>query len=81
MFTAGQGYTFYHHKDRTFSSGDVKFYQWKDFFTKLSETIEGLFTVTGQGEDTGDYWRAFIRDGKCYEITPQFPDFDESKLR
>lgn len=81
IFDIGMGYQFTHTGDRTFhSEGQIKFYEWKEAFTKLSKEVTGLFTVTGDGEEGGDMWRAYFQCGKSYEVRPTFPEFDEFKL-
>lgn len=49
-------------------------------FKELSRQYEGLFTLDATGED-GEAWRVYIRNGMAYEVKPQFPNFDESRLQ
>lgn len=37
-----------------------------------------LFTVTGHGEDGGDYWRKYFKDGKMQSAIMQFSPFDKN---
>lgn len=76
------GYAFYQGKKRNeFYRSDIKMYEWQDEFKKLSASMTGLFIVTGTGEEPGDYWRAYIKDGKCQLVKPVFPEFDENELK
>ena len=62
---------------------DMKWYEWQEHMVKFSmEFPEVLFKLEGKGEEHGDLWVAYIKNGKVQlckaKIT--FDDFDESKL-
>lgn len=42
-----------------------------------------VFVLDGNGEDAGDLWRKFFRDGKMYEWRPMIerPAFDQKLLK
>ena len=44
---------------------------------------EYLFILDGEGEESGDIWRKFYKDGKSYEWKLEYalPDFDPKKLK
>lgn len=50
-------------------------------FSKIYPTV--LFTLSGEGEESGDIWKRYIKNGKCQyaEAKMVFDVFDESKLR
>jgi hypothetical protein len=64
-----------------FDSERVKWYDWKDDITKVSVKLpDALITLDGEGEEAGDQWRAFVKDGtvevhKAEWIPPSEPDF------
>ena len=43
---------------------------------------EVVFTLDGQGEESGDVWRMYFKNGKFHksEVTITYEAFDESKL-
>lgn len=51
----------------------------KDLSLKYPEV---LFTVYGEGEESGDIWRKYFKNGKmqvCKAVIT-FPEFDEAKM-
>jgi hypothetical protein len=42
-----------------------------------------LFTLSGEGEESGDIWRKYYKNGKCQTTAAviQLDDFDERLLR
>lgn len=42
-----------------------KWYEWEEEMTEISEKFPRvLFTLTGEGEDAGDLWIAYFRNGE-----------------
>lgn len=73
------GYDFTHG-----SIGEVKWYDWETHMKALSrEYPDVLFTLSGDGEENGDLWKAYFKNGKCqYEKAKiTFDAFDENKLK
>ncbi len=77
------GYSFEVEGPNELRNYHAKWYEHEDnmrTFSKLYPKI--LFTVEGHGEESGDEWRRYYKNGKCQiaqaEIT--YPPFDESKL-
>lgn len=64
-------------------SGEFKWYDHQDDLIGLSKEFPStLITVTGSGEDSGDYWRKYFFNGKVQvEQVPKFPPFDPAKLK
>ena len=61
-----------------------KWYDWKIHMRALSkEYPELLFTLDGKGEEHGDLWKAYFKNGKVQtaEAIIGFAPFDESKLK
>lgn len=59
-----------------------KWYERRTDMAALSSRYpDVLFTIKGQGEDTGDLWVEYWRDGKVQCEVPTFAPFDPSKLR
>lgn len=65
-------------------ASDVKWYDWKDHCLEVSKDFPNLvINVEGDGEEQGDQWKAYFKNGKvqvCKAIVT-FEDFDESKLK
>ena len=62
----------------------VKWYDWQKDMKKLSASHMGtLFTLKGEGEDSGDQWVAYVKSGKMQVVNAviTFAPFDESKLK
>lgn len=55
----------------------------KDMLEYSANNPEYLFILDGQGEETGDIWRKFYKNGKSYEWKLEYtlPDFDAEKLK
>ena len=50
----------------------------------LADRFPGvLFTLSGEGEEAGDLWRIYARDGRSYKAPAvvMHPPFDEAKLQ
>lgn len=48
-------------------NNDCKWYDYAEFMIKMSKTFpDYLFTLNGRGEENGDIWRAFYKNGKTY---------------
>lgn len=62
----------------------VKWYDWQTDMRVISEKFpDRLFTLEGVGEEQGDQWKAYIKNGKmqiCNAIVT-FEPFDESKMK
>jgi len=62
----------------------VKWYDHDDDMRELSAYYPNVtFILEGEGEESGDIWRKYYRNGKAQEVYAEivFADFDESKLR
>ncbi len=60
-----------------------KWYDWEEEMTAFSVLLpEHFFTITGFGEENGDIWRAYIKNGKIQltEAKIIFEEFDEGKM-
>lgn len=71
-------YTFYN------GVNDIKWYDWKEHCLQVSKDFPNLvINIEGEGEESGDHWKAYIKDGKiqiCKAVVT-FEDFDEGKLK
>lgn len=65
------------------SYDSMKWYDWENDMTKLSEEFPGIeFVLYGEGEERDDTWRAFFKNGECiyqpahiyYDPEPRFDD-------
>ena len=53
-----------------------------DMRTYSTQHPDILFTLSGEGENSGDMWRKYFKNGKMQKAlaTISYDDFDESKL-
>jgi hypothetical protein len=62
----------------------IKWYDHEDHMRGISKQFPGLtFKLSGEGEDAGDIWVKYFRNGKmqsCKAVI-EIPPFDEGKLR
>jgi len=61
-----------------------KWYDHKKDMLRISAMFPGvLFTLSGEGEEAGDMWREYYRDGKMQraDVIITIEQFDESKLK
>jgi hypothetical protein len=62
----------------------VKWYRWKEDVASVSKRFpDKLIKISGEGEEAGDIWKAYFKNGK-YQYTKaelRFEDYDESKLK
>lgn len=62
----------------------VKWYAHHEHMTLLSKKYpEVLFELSGEGEESGDLWKAYYLAGKCQDVKAKvvYDPFDESKLK
>lgn len=60
-----------------------KWYDHDNDMTRFSKKHpEALFELSGEGEESGDVWRKYYKNGKSASIIPTvvWPTFDESML-
>jgi len=60
-----------------------KWYEWEEDMRKFSlKYPDVLFTLDGEGEENGDIWTAYFRNGKCQieRAVIQVMPFDPIKL-
>jgi len=63
---------------------EIKWYDYSDDLKEFSKLYpELIFVVDGEGEESGDIWRAFYKNGKEQLSVPAiiFDEFDETKLK
>jgi hypothetical protein len=69
----------------TIITGDsVKWYDHDQECSDMSKQFPGVvFKLHGDGEETGDMWDAYYKDGKCQicRATFVFPPYDPTKLK
>ena len=66
------------------SLGEAKWYNWQEDMVKISRNHPNTFFVLeGDGEEKGDQWKAYIKNGKMQvcEAIITFEPFDESKMK
>jgi len=65
-------------------SEQYKWYDYKEDMVKLSKLFPTtLFTLNGEGEESGDIWKQYFKNGKsqlCKSVIT-FDKFDEIKLK
>ena len=73
------GYSFY-----CGQTDEVKWYEWEKHCKEVSiEFPNTVIKVEGDGEEQGDQWKAYIKNGKMQlaKAIVTFESFDESKLK
>lgn len=63
---------------------DVKWYDHHNDMVKISKMFPSeLFTLEGEGEESGDIWKAYYKNGLCQDCPAKitFDEFDEGKLK
>ena len=72
-------------EDNTIRSGDsMKWYDHDEDCATLSKVFPGVvFKLHGEGEETGDIWNSYYKDGQCQICRAKFvyPEYDEKKLK
>lgn len=61
----------------------IKWYNHEEDIREFSkEHPDVLFTLEGWGEEQGDIWRKYFKNGKYYQVKAEinYPEFDETKL-
>jgi hypothetical protein len=65
-------------------AGEIKWYEHdKEMLAASRKFPSVLFTLSGEGEESGDFWRRYYKNGKCQEARAQivYAEFDEGKLK
>lgn len=66
------------------NEGEIKWYNHDEDMIEISKLYpDVLFTLDGNGEDVGDIWRTYYKNGKMQETKAKFmfDEFDENKLK
>lgn len=66
------------------TNDSVKWYDHQEFMKELSKLYpDVLFSLHGEGEESGDIWKKYFKNGKVQitEAVIQLDDFDEKLLR
>jgi hypothetical protein len=66
------------------TNDEVKWYDAEDDLREISKEFpEVLFELHGEGEDVGDIWNEYFKNGKVQYCKAEIviPPFDESKLK
>lgn len=64
--------------------GNMKWYDWEDDMRRTSARFPNiLFTLHGEGEETGDLWRAYFLNGKRQKCKAElvYPPFNREELK
>lgn len=70
--------------DHSLSLYGMKWYDCNEDMKKISELFPyTLFQLDGKGEESGDIWRTFFKNGKSHDAKVKivYEDFDETKLK
>jgi len=80
---AGRGWSSWEFEE-ILQGNPTKWYDWREHMQTVSLSFPGvLFTLSGEGEEAGDQWIAWFRDGaSCVERRPKWnpPPFDSDAL-
>jgi hypothetical protein len=60
-----------------------KWYSHQEEIIKFSKTKpDVIFMLSGEGEESGDAWRIYVKDGHTQECNAEmvYPEFDKGKL-
>lgn len=63
---------------------NAKWYEYEKDMRKISEQFpDVIFTVSGEGEENDDIWRAYFKNGKSQycEAIINFEPYDEGKMK
>ena len=66
------------------SQGPCKWYEHNEDMTLMSKDIPNvLFALAGEGEESGDLWRAYYLNGKTWRSKAEivYPPLDRTKLK
>jgi len=71
--------------DYAFGYGEfgAKWYDYKADMKEISKIYPDiLFTVEGEGEESGDIWRHYFKNGEDYRVEPVviWPEFNEKNI-
>ena len=70
--------------DRIISSDSIKWYDHDEDCAEMSKHFPGVvFKLHGMGEETGDLWEAYYKEGKCQICRVQltYAKYDLTKLK
>ena len=70
------GYNF----DNDYISDDCELYNWNEDMKEVSKLFpDQLLAISGEGEESGDIWKAYFKNGKSQICTATltFENFDE----
>lgn len=60
---------------------EVRWYDYLQDLDRISAKYPNvLFQLTGWGEETGDYWRTWFRNGRHVSVDATFPEVDLTQL-
>lgn len=86
IMTNGKGSETYYDPDSATitSDGTIMWYDHDEDMAELSRIFHGVvFCLDGEGEDTGDIWKCYYKNGLCQicRSTMMFPPYDDTKLK
>ena len=64
-------------------SNECKWYSWESHMKEYSKKYPNtLFILSGEGEESGDLWKAYIQNGKKHFVKGviTFEEFDPEKM-
>lgn len=75
---------FYNDGLAIFTQDDTKWYDHDEDCAKLSLSFpDVVFVLHGEGEETGDLWNSYYKNGQCQicRVQLSYPPFDVTKLK